>query len=123
MGDSSPRTVLTIADSPGAGLTLIFLWRFALMWGYFLFFEWLWQGQTPGKRVLGIRVIRRNGTSLSFVQSALRNLVRFVDLMPGFYGVGFLAAEPRWPCCHVSLMACRSGSVRRDFARRRGRGA
>jgi uncharacterized RDD family membrane protein YckC len=78
--------------SQGAGLTLLFLWLFALVWGYFLCFEWLWHGQTLGKWIVGIRVIRRNGTSLSFAQSALRNLVRVVDVLPALYGVGFLAA-------------------------------
>src|SRR5438094_185839 len=47
----------------GAGVALLALWYFLLMWGYFPLFEWLWQGQTPGKRLLGIRVILWQGTS------------------------------------------------------------
>jgi uncharacterized RDD family membrane protein YckC len=72
----------------GLGQALFQLWLFVLMWGYFLLFEWLWDGQTPGKRLLGVRVIRRNGTSLGFAGSALRNIVRVVDLLPFFYAFG-----------------------------------
>jgi uncharacterized RDD family membrane protein YckC len=74
---------------PGLGQAIFQLWLFLLAWGYFLLFEWLWDGQTLGKRLLGIRVIRRNGTSLAFVGSALRNIVRIVDLLPFFYALGF----------------------------------
>ena len=76
----------------GLGQAMFQLWLFVLTWGYFLLFEWLWDGQTPGKRVLGIRVIRRNGTSVGFVGSGLRNIVRVVDLLPAFYAFGFVTA-------------------------------
>ncbi len=80
-----------ILDSirPGVGAAVIQLWFFALLWGYFLLFEWLWQGQTPGKRALAIRVIQVQGTSVTFYQSAVRNLLRAVDALPFFYGLGF----------------------------------
>jgi hypothetical protein len=45
-----------------------------------------------GKRALGIRVIQWKGTSLTFSHSAVRNIVRFVDALPGFYAVGFVTA-------------------------------
>ncbi len=76
----------------GLGLAAIQLAVFAVTWGYFLLFEWLWHGQTPGKRLLGIRVIQRSGTGISFFQSAVRNVVRVVDALPFFYAVGFAAA-------------------------------
>lgn len=78
----------------GLGGALVILGVFALNWGYFLLFEWLWGGQTPGKRLLGIRVIRWRGTAVSFWQSAVRNILRFVDapLIPGFYFLGFAVA-------------------------------
>jgi uncharacterized RDD family membrane protein YckC len=76
----------------GLGSALILLWIFVLRWGYFLVFEWLWQGQTPGKRLMGIRVIHWRGTGISFYESAVRNLVRVVDAMPFFYGLGFAIA-------------------------------
>jgi uncharacterized RDD family membrane protein YckC len=76
----------------GLGLALIVLWAFVLRWGYFLAFEWLWRGQTPGKRLLGIRVIRSDGTGVSFAQAAVRNVVRLVDALPFFYALGFAVA-------------------------------
>jgi uncharacterized RDD family membrane protein YckC len=78
----------------GLGAALYLLGVFSLTWGYFLLFEWLWSGQTPGKRLLGIRVIRWRGTAVSFWQSAVRNVLRFVDapLIPGFYCLGFAVA-------------------------------
>jgi uncharacterized RDD family membrane protein YckC len=84
--------VLAVLGRPGLGQGLMLVWVFALMWCYFLLFEWLWHGQTPGKRLLGIRVIQARGTAVSFYQSAARNLVRIVDALPFFYGVGFLVA-------------------------------
>lgn len=76
----------------GLGMALASLWIFAVLWLYFMMFEWFWAGQTPGKRVVGIRTIDRQGTSISFFQSAVRNLVRWVDVLPVFYGVGFIIA-------------------------------
>ena len=56
--------------------------------GYFILFEWLLNGQTPGKRLLQIRVIKEGGYALKFVDTLLRNLLRVVDFIPLFYGVG-----------------------------------
>jgi uncharacterized RDD family membrane protein YckC len=77
---------------PGLGTAFIALWLFCLMFGYFLLFEWLWLGQTPGKRLLNIRVIQWRGTRVGFAQAAVRNLIRLIDLLPGVYGVGFLVS-------------------------------
>jgi uncharacterized RDD family membrane protein YckC len=84
----------------GFGIAAVAVFTFVLQWGYFLLFEWLWYGQTPGKRLVGIRVLDWQGSSISFGQSATRNLLRVVDglpllvpdLMPVLYGVGFLVA-------------------------------
>jgi uncharacterized RDD family membrane protein YckC len=76
----------------GVGTALVLLWMFCVQWGYFILFEWLWQGQTPGKRLLGIRVIQSRGTAISFDQSAVRNLVRFFDFLPMGNLFGFLVA-------------------------------
>jgi uncharacterized RDD family membrane protein YckC len=77
------------ARQEGLGGAVTQVWSFLLLWGYFLVFEWLWIGQTPGKRLLGIRVIQEKGTSISFFQSAVRNVVRWADSLPLFYGLGF----------------------------------
>ncbi len=64
------------------------LGSFALYNLYFIFLEWLLNGQTPGKRLLHIRVIKQGGYSLRFFDTLLRNLLRVVDFLPLFYGVG-----------------------------------
>src|SRR5206468_713521 len=58
--------------------------------GYFLAFEILWNGQTPGKRLVGLRVIRETGYPIRPVDAVIRNLVRVVDWLPVGYGVGIL---------------------------------
>jgi uncharacterized RDD family membrane protein YckC len=75
---------------PGVGEAVIALWAFALLWGYFLLFEWLWAGQTPGKRVMGLRVVRTEGTAISFLQAGVRNVLRAADSLPFFYALGFV---------------------------------
>jgi uncharacterized RDD family membrane protein YckC len=72
------------------GLTLVAF--FVTSIGYGILFEWLWRGQTPGKRLLRLRVIDGNGLRLQFYQLFLRNLLRPVDSLPVFYLVGGLAA-------------------------------
>lgn len=61
---------------------------FVLLWGYYIVFETVWSGQTPGKRVLGIRVIKTSGYPIQFSESAIRNLVRLIDFLPSLYGIG-----------------------------------
>lgn len=61
---------------------------FALFWSYYMLFELLWNGQTPGKRWLGLRVIRTDGAPITLAEAVIRNLVRLVDFMPAYYGVG-----------------------------------
>ena len=70
---------------------IFFLIVFLLQWGYFTLFEAFDNGRTPGKRVAKIRVIHQSGRGINFVESLARNLVRFVDYLPGFYAVGVVA--------------------------------
>lgn len=65
---------------------------FVFSQGYSIATEWLWRGQTVGKRVMRLRVTDARGLRLSFAQVVLRNLLRFVDGLPVFYLVGGLAA-------------------------------
>lgn len=60
-------------------------------WSYFIVLEWLWEGQTLGKRMFGLRVISADGSPASFTAVLIRNLVRVVDFLPAFYGFGLLA--------------------------------
>lgn len=64
---------------------------FLLVFGYDVAFEVLGGGRTLGKRWSGIRVVDRNGGPVSFVTSVVRNLLRVIDLLPGFYLVGSIA--------------------------------
>jgi uncharacterized RDD family membrane protein YckC len=59
---------------------------------YAIVLEWRWRGQTIGKRLFGLRVIDVHGLRLQLPQIAVRNLLRFVDMLPVFYLVGGLTA-------------------------------
>jgi len=72
-------------------LGLAALGSLVLTVGYFLLFETLNGGRTPGKAAFGIRVIKMDGAPLGFGAVAIRNLVRLVDSLPGFYAVGIIA--------------------------------
>ncbi len=73
-------------------LPLVIITLFLLFWGYFLIFEWLWNGQTPGKRVMHIRVVKDGGYPISFFDSVVRNLLRVVDcyLPPFLFSIGII---------------------------------
>ena len=64
------------------------LLAFVFFWGYYIFFEILWNGQTPGKRWVKLRVIRLDGTPVTAAEVVIRNLVRLIDLLPIAYAVG-----------------------------------
>jgi uncharacterized RDD family membrane protein YckC len=76
--------------SQTVGAFLIVLLPFCLYWGYFAFFEILWQGRTPGKRLAGIRVIHQTGRPMTAIECIGRNLMRGVDFLPGLYAIGFI---------------------------------
>jgi len=61
---------------------------FVISIGYGIFTEWYWRGQTIGKRLLRLRVVDAQGLKLNFTQIVLRNLLRCIDLLPGFYALG-----------------------------------
>jgi uncharacterized RDD family membrane protein YckC len=64
---------------------------FIISIGYGILTEWYWHGQTLGKRLLRLRVMDEQGLRLQFSQIVIRNLLRFVDSLPGLYLVGGLA--------------------------------
>jgi len=66
----------------GAGLGLMFVVIFALMFGYGAFFEGVFNGQTPGKRALGLRVVSDQGVPINGMQAVLRNLLWGFDGFP-----------------------------------------
>ncbi|HOV26625.1 MAG TPA: RDD family protein [Pseudobacteroides sp.] len=56
--------------------------------GYFIFWEMLMNGQSPGKRILNLMVIKETGEAITFFDSALRNIIRVIDFLPFFYLIG-----------------------------------
>ena len=86
-GSRSP--VRTSDPSVAFGVTMLLLLQFALQWGYYVLFEALADGQTPGKRLMHLRVVREGGYSITFGASAARNLMRAIDMQPFLvYAVG-----------------------------------
>ncbi len=81
--------VLGLLGELGAGLGAILL--FLVTWWYMVLFEVLNQGRSPGKQLLGLRVIHDDGTPVSWAASLTRNLLRFGDLLPFGYTLGILS--------------------------------
>ncbi len=81
-----------LSSAPKWVLALSIVIGFLILSGYFAFFEWLWNGQTPGKRWLKLRVIREDGRPVTFWEAAVRNLLRSFDIMPWpFYSIGLIS--------------------------------
>lgn len=72
------------------GLTVVLYFAVSLFYG--ILAEWRWEGQTVGKRLLGLRVVDRDGLPMQFSQIVARNLLRPVDMLPAFYLLGGLTA-------------------------------
>ncbi|HYF94203.1 MAG TPA: RDD family protein [Symbiobacteriaceae bacterium] len=100
-----PMTALSEAfDLFGSGetvngllVTILLLAVGFLFFLYKLVLEAFWNGQTVGKRVVGIRVIKANGLPVDFLQVVIRNVLRIVDFLPAQYLIGSIAiaASPR----------------------------
>ena len=82
---------VNLTDAPKWALVLLILAVFLIWSSYFAFFEWIWNGQTPGKRRLRLRVIREDGRPITFWEASARNLLRILDMMPfPFYSIGLV---------------------------------
>ena len=75
----------------GFGTGAVLVWLFLLKWFYAAMFETMWNGQTPGKLLLSLRVVRDDGAPGRLPDFVLRNLLRAVDFLPVGFGVGVLA--------------------------------
>ncbi|MCJ8006437.1 RDD family protein [Lederbergia wuyishanensis] len=71
-------------------IAIIIIGLFFINWGYFFAFEYFSGGRTPGKRMMGIRVIQENGHSITLLSSFIRNLLRIIDSLPSGYFLGIL---------------------------------
>lgn len=81
---SLPRELVMIFPS------LLLITLFVIQFGYFMFFEIISGGQTPGKRLFRLRVIKENGYPLAPIDSVVRNLIRIIDFFPFAYGLGVI---------------------------------
>ena len=81
-------------EMPKWTVAITILALFLIFAGYFIFFEWLWNGQTPGKKLLKLRVIREDGRPITLWEAIARNLLRIGDAVPGFivpvYSIGLI---------------------------------
>ena len=92
--------LLGLAASPfsrSAEAGSVVTWLVAAIWiaaaimifdGYFILFEWVMHGQTPGKRAMKVRVIRDDGTPVTANEVLVRNILRVVDFLPVGYAAG-----------------------------------
>jgi uncharacterized RDD family membrane protein YckC len=84
------RTSLGSSTTSSIAAAIGALLSFLILWGYYIVFELVWNGQSIGKRAIGLRVVREGGRPVTFVSSAVRNLIRIVDFLPAFYGIGVI---------------------------------
>lgn len=75
-----------VERATGWALAVVALAQFIALWAYYVLFEALADGRTPGKRLMHLRVVRDGGLSVTFGASAVRNLLRLLDLQPGIAG-------------------------------------
>ena len=80
--------ILSCAFTAFMSISIAIILTFLVHYGYFVYFEWKWNGQTPGKRLMDLRVIDDRGMNIDLFQSVVRNLFRFIYLTPFFYAVG-----------------------------------
>jgi uncharacterized RDD family membrane protein YckC len=78
-------------DAAWVGFAVVVVISFLITFGYDVLFETLASGRTPGKRMVGIRVVKIGGGPVGFMSSSVRNILRIVDSLPGAYGVGMIA--------------------------------
>jgi len=73
-------------------IVLIVAILFVVLFGYFIAFEALWNGQTPGKKLIGLRVVRDGGYPIDFGASLIRNLIRVGEQLVGYYLLAAISA-------------------------------
>jgi len=94
VGDTGSTADQWLSEMPKWTVAIMVLVVFLVFSGYFILFEWLWDGQTPGKRMMKLRVIRDDGRPITLWEAIARNLLRGFDAAPGFvlpiYSVGLI---------------------------------
>ena len=87
---SAPPITDKVAMSVGIAILIAVV--FLVFFGYFIAFEAAWNGQTPGKKLLGLRVVRDGGYPIDFGASLIRNLIRVGELVFGYYILAAISA-------------------------------
>ena len=75
------------------GIWIFLLFYFVMEWFYYVIFDLFFRGQSPGKRLLGLRVVQNDGSPVSAGASFIRNLLRFIDGYYGLYLIAFLTSS------------------------------
>jgi len=89
----------------GLVVSLFVIGIFLALCVYYIFFETTWNGQTPGKRMMGIRMVRTGGRPIGFLGSTIRNLLRLADFLPALYGIGMLVMFFNRRSCRLGDLA------------------
>lgn len=106
------------APSSAWAVAVLVLAQFVVLWGYYVLFEGLADGQTPGKRILRLRAVRDGGYSVGFAASAVRNLMRIIDLQPavtylvGITSIAFTKSGKRLGDIVAGTIVVREGLIR-----------
>jgi uncharacterized RDD family membrane protein YckC len=90
LGMRAPAALRSPLAAMGAAVAVVAV--FMIFFGYFIVFEVVWNGRTPGKRALGIRVVRSGGFPVDLTASVVRNLVRILEASLGFYAISGIVA-------------------------------
>jgi uncharacterized RDD family membrane protein YckC len=86
----APSTAEKLGESFAVAFVITI--AFAVLFGYFILSEAVWNGQTPGKRLLGLRVVRDGGYPIDFGASLIRNLIRVGEALVGYYILAAISA-------------------------------
>ena len=97
-----------LAQIEGVGIGLWLLMLFLMDWFYGGFFETIWNGQTPGKRIMHIRVLSSDGQAINALQAVLRNVLRAADMLPFGYLLGLMTASMNDRFQRLGDLACRT---------------
>jgi uncharacterized membrane protein SpoIIM required for sporulation/uncharacterized RDD family membrane protein YckC len=119
----SPESIAREGASTAWAAAVVTMLQFAILWGYYLLCEGLFDGRTLGKRLLGLRAVRDGGYSVGFAASAVRNLMRLIDMQPlftyliGIAGVAISKSGKRLGDVVAGTIVVREAMVRQPVAR------
>ncbi|HXT10824.1 MAG TPA: RDD family protein [Candidatus Angelobacter sp.] len=107
-------TIISLVAAVNANFAIAFyvIGLFVIGIGYGIVLEWIWRGQTIGKRLFRLRVVDVEGMRLQFNQIVIRNLLRFVDSLPVFYFVGGVTCWLNSKCQRLGDIAANTVVIR-----------